>query len=218
MNWGRLYFGVLIVSVGVILLLDNAGTVDAGDIFGTWWPVALIAGGLLMFIASPRTWVMPLIVVAVGVALLLSSLDIADIGEFLWPAIIVVVGLVIIFGRRSREHATETGDTVSNFTIFAGSELASHSDQFEGGNLSVMFGGIELDLRDAQLAPGAALDVFTAFGATEITVPRGWQVVLKGFPLFGGFENATAKDSIEATAPTLVINANVLFGGLEVKH
>ena len=36
MNWGRLFFGVLIVAVGTILLLDNAGTLDAGEIFGTW--------------------------------------------------------------------------------------------------------------------------------------------------------------------------------------
>jgi hypothetical protein len=30
MNWGRLFFGALIVAVGAILLLDNADVVDAG--------------------------------------------------------------------------------------------------------------------------------------------------------------------------------------------
>jgi hypothetical protein len=62
------------------------------------------------------------------------------------------------------------------------------------------------------------LDVFTAFGGVEVTVPRGWHVATRGLPLFGGIENATAKEQIAADAPTLAINATVLFGGLEIKH
>ena len=218
MNWGRLYFGSVIVAVGVILLLDNAGTVDAGDIFGTWWPALVVAAGLLMLAANPGHWVMPLLVTAVGVALLLSTLDVVDIGDFLWPAILVAVGLVVIFGRSVGGRSTDTGSTVSNFTVFSGSELASHSDSFEGGSVSAVFGGVELDLRDAQLAPEAALDVFTAFGGVDISVPQGWHVEIKGFPIFGGFENATTKDKLSSASPTLTINATVMFGGLEVKH
>ena len=218
MNWGRLYFGSIIVAVGVILLLDNAGTVNAGEIFGTWWPTVVIAAGLLMLVANPGHWVMPLLVTAVGVALLLSTLDIVDVGDFLWPAIIVILGLLVIFGRSSRTRSSDTGTSVSNFTVFSGSQLASHSDAFEGGSVSAVFGGVELDLTDAQLAPEAALDAFAAFGGVEVTVPRGWQVELKGFPIFGGFENATTKDQLSSSSPILVINATVMFGALEVKH
>ncbi len=218
MNWGRLYFGSIIVAVGVILLLDNTGTVDAGDIFSTWWPVLVITAGLLMLAANPGRWIMPLLVTAVGVALLLSTLDVVDIGDFLWPAILVVVGLVVMFGRNAGGGSSDTGSTVSNFTVFSGSELASHSDSFEGGSVSALFGGVELDLRDAQLAPDAVLDVFTAFGGVEVIVRDGWDVVVKGFPIFGAVENATIKDKLPSASPTLTINATVIFGGLEVKH
>lgn len=218
MNWGRLFFGGLILAVGVIFLLDNAGTLDAGEVFSTWWPVVVIAAGAFMFFANPTHWVVPLIIVAAGVGLLLSSLDIADIGAYLWPGLLVVVGLIVIFGRKPKWEHGDTGETVSNFTVFSGSELVSRSASFRGGNLTALFGGVELDLRDAQLASPNALDVFAAFGAVEITVPHGWHVVMKGLPLFGGFENATTKEDVGPEAPTLVVNGTALFGGIEVKH
>lgn len=31
MNWGRLFFGLVVVGVGLILLLNNTGAVEAGD-------------------------------------------------------------------------------------------------------------------------------------------------------------------------------------------
>lgn len=218
MNWGRLYVGSVIVAVGVILLLDNLDVVEASDVFGSWWPVFVIVAGLLMWVANPRRWAAPLIVTVVGVSLLLSSLDIVDVGEFLWPAVLVLVGLLVIFRFGSRDRPAETKDSISNFTVFSGSKLASRSESFEGGSLSVLFGGIELDLTNAELAPGATIEVFTAFGATEITVPPGWHVDLRGFPIFGGMENATTKDALSSSAPTLVVDAIVMFGGVEVKH
>jgi hypothetical protein len=81
-----------------------------------------------------------------------------------------------------------------------------------------VFGGAEVDLRDTVPSPGAALDVFAAFGGVEVTVPEGWNVVTRGLPLFGGIDNATAKEAVPADAPTLAVNATVLFGGLEIKH
>ncbi len=101
--------------------------------------------------------------------------------------------------------------------MFAGREVVSHSKNFEGGTLGALFGGAALDLREAQLAPGASIDVFAAFGGAEIRVPGGWRVETHGLPLFGGFENATANEGDEHS-PTLDVSATVLFGGLEVKH
>ena len=217
MNWGRLFFGLLIVAVGTLLLLDNAGVLDAWEIVSTWWPVVVILAGILTFAANPRHWPVALIITGVGVAFLLSNLDIVDLGDFIIPAAIILVGLLVLFGR-GLGAKTEAGDRVNSFNVFSGSEIASHSKQFQGGNISAVFGGAEVDLRDTLPAPGAELDVFAAFGGVEVTVPQGWNVITRGLPLFGGIENATAKDPVPADAPTLAINATVLFGGLEIKH
>ena len=217
MNWGRLFFGLLIVAVGTVLLLDNAGVLDAGEIFGTWWPAVLVLAGILTFAANPRHWPVALIITGIGVAFLLSNLDIVDIGSIVIPAAIILVGLLVIFGR-GLGSTTEAGDRVNSFNVFSGSEIASHSKQFQGGSISAVFGGAEVDLRDTVPAPDAALDVFAAFGGVEVTVPEGWNVVTRGLPLFGGIDNATAKEPVPADAPTLAVNATVLFGGLEIKH
>lgn len=217
MNWGRLFFGLLVVAVGVILLLDNAGTLDAWEIFSTWWPAVVILAGVLTFAANPRHWPVALIITAVGTAFLLSNLGVVDAGEFIIPAAIIGVGLLVLFGRGMGSR-TEAGDRVNSFNVFSGSELASHSKQFQGGSISAIFGGAEVDLRDAAPAADAQLDVFTAFGGVELKVPEGWQVVVKGLPLFGGIENATVKDTLAADAPKLSVSATVLFGGLEIKH
>lgn len=217
MNWGRLYLGALIIAVGTLLLLDNADVLDFGDVVSRWWPLAIILAGLLSLIANPRHWAIALIITAVGGTLLLNSLDVLDISAIVLPAILIFVGLIVIFGR-GLGSKTVTGDQVSSFNIFSGSELSSHSKQFQGGSVSTLFGGAEIDLRDAVPAPDASLDVFTAFGGVEIRVPDGWQVNMHGLPLFGGFENATKKDTLPADAPKLDISATALFGGIEVKH
>ncbi len=130
----------------------------------------------------------------------------------------IFLGLVLVFRRTGAPRRPDAGNRVDSFNAFSGTELASHSAAFEGGSVGVVFGGAELDLRDASPAPGARLDVFTAFGGTEIRVPEGWRVDVHGLPLFGGFENVTAKERTAEDAPRLDVSATVLFGGLEVKH
>ena len=218
MNWARVFFGTLIVVVGALLLLDNLDVLDSGDIIGTWWPVAVIFGAVLSYLANRRHVVMPLVLALAGTAILLTTTGVVDSLDLVFPLLIIVVGLFLIFGRRIGSTGGEIGNTVSSFNLFSGSELASNSASFEGGSVGAVFGGSEVDLRHAGLAPDATLDVFVAFGGVEIYVPRGWRVDISGFPVFGGFDNSTVKESLPADSPLLRIDATVLFGGLEVRH
>jgi hypothetical protein len=216
LNWGRLYVGLIILGVGLIFLLGQLDVLDPGEILGAWWPIALILAGVVSLVSNPRNWIAPVILAAIGVAFLLSRLDIVEASELVWPSVIIVVGLLIIFGRGA--WTGEAGKDVSSFNIFSGSELSSSSKEFSGGKVSAVFGGAQIDLREASLAPGATIDVFAMFGGIEIRVPVGWSVVMKGTPIAGGFENSTAQDSLGPDAPTLTVNATVLFGAVTVKH
>ena len=218
MNWARAFFGILILSLGVLFLLDNADVLDAGEAIAMWWPVPLIVGGLLSFAANPRHWIPPLVLVGGGAALLLRSTGVIDDLSGVFPILLVLLGILVIAGRGFGTAMTDGGDSLNSFNVFSGSEIASHSSAFHGGRVGAVFGGAEIDLRDAVPAPDATLDVFTAFGGVEIRVPDGWRVDIHGMPVFGGFENATVKDRVGDDAPNLRIDATVLFGGLEVKH
>lgn len=218
MNWARAFFGSLIVAVGGLLVADNADILDAGETIATWWPLALIAGGVLSLAANRRHWIPPVFLVAIGSALLLQTTGVIESIGGIGPVLLILLGVFVIVGRGFGTHQTSTADRIDSFNLFSGSEIASHSTAFEGGRVGAMFGGAEIDLRDAQPASGATLDVFTAFGGVEVKVPEGWRVDIHGLPLFGGFENVTAKERLGVDAPELHIDATVLFGGLEVKH
>ncbi|MDP9495537.1 MAG: cell wall-active antibiotics response protein [Actinomycetota bacterium] len=218
MNWARIFFGSVVVAVGVLLLLDNAGVLDAGNAFSTYWPVLVIGAGLFAFLSNPGHWQIPLIVVVVGTALLLRTLDVVDSLSVVIPALLILIGVFVMFGRGRPGQEVTNSDRISSFNIFSGTEIASHSAEFKGGNVGAIFGGAEIDLHDAKLAPGALLDVVAVFGGVEVSVPQGWQVVTRGFPIFGGFENVTAKERTGADAPMLQVNATILFGGVEIKH
>jgi predicted membrane protein len=213
-----LFFGSVVVAVGVLLLFDNSGLIDAGDVFSEWWPVVVIVAGLLAFLANPRHWQIPLIVIVVGTALLLRTLGVVDSLSVVVPALLILIGVFVIFGRAGSGREVTDSDRISSFNVFSGTEIASHSAEFKGGNVGALFGGAEIDLRDAKLAPGSTLDVVAVFGGVEISVPEGWQVLTRGFPIFGGFENVTTKERLGSDAPTLQIHATILFGGVEVKH
>lgn len=218
MNWARLFFGSLVVAIGVLLLLDNSDVLDAGDVVSTWWPIVVIAAGLLTFLSNPRHWQIPLILGVVGTALLLRTLGVVDSLDLVLPALLILIGVFVMFGRARPGREVSDTDRINSFNVFSGTEIASHSAEFKGGNVGAIFGGAEIDLHDARLAPGATLDVFTAFGGVEISVPEAWQVVTRGFPIFGGFENVTAKERVGPDAPTLEVHATILFGGVEIKH
>jgi predicted membrane protein len=216
MSWGRLFFGGLVLAVGIVLLLGNADLVDAGEVFGTWWPVVLIFAGVLSLMANPRHWGIAGVIILAGVVFLLARLDVVDLRDLVIPAALILIGIFVIFGR-GIANRQETTDRVNSFNVFSGSELTSRSSAFEGGSITAVFGGTELDLRQARLAPGATLDIFAAFAGVEMRVPPDWHVVVKGLPIFGGIENGTGRTQLPDNAPTLEINATVLFGGVEIK-
>jgi hypothetical protein len=81
-----------------------------------------------------------------------------------------------------------------------------------------LFGGIELDLTDAEMKNGATVDVFTAFGGIDIRVPDGWIIKTSGLPIFGGWEDKTRKPRDANKAPVLNIAGTCLFGGVSIKN
>jgi hypothetical protein len=76
-------------------------------------------------------------------------------------------------------------------------------------------GGISVDLREAELAPGAKLTVHTLFGGIAIRTPPSWRVESTVKALAGGVDVRTpAKD--DADAPVLTLEGLALFGGIAV--
>ncbi|MFI7059096.1 DUF1707 SHOCT-like domain-containing protein [Streptosporangium canum] len=76
-----------------------------------------------------------------------------------------------------------------------------------------MFGGGEIDLRDARFADREIrVRAFALWGYTEVIVPDDVEVEVKGFGLFGAFDRSAVRR--ERGAPRIVISGLALFGGV----
>ncbi|QFY07899.1 DUF1707 domain-containing protein [Nonomuraea phyllanthi] len=79
-----------------------------------------------------------------------------------------------------------------------------------------MFGGGEIDLRDARFASQEIrVRAFALWGYTEVIVPDDVEVEIKGFGLFGAFDRSAVRR--EPGAPRIVISGLALFGGVGTK-
>ncbi|MFI9596285.1 DUF1707 domain-containing protein [Nonomuraea sp. NPDC052265] len=82
-------------------------------------------------------------------------------------------------------------------------------------SLSV-FGGGEIDLRDARFASREIrVRAFALWGYTEVVVPDDVEVEVKGFGLFGAFDRSAVNR--RQGAPRIVLSGLALFGGVGTK-
>ncbi len=222
MNPGRLLVGVVLIALGVVYLLDRLGVAQAGTVIASFWPLVIIAAGVLQMAVTRRAHIGAAIVVLVGLILLAGSLHLlpANAWQLFWPVVLIAIGVLFLAGviTRGGLHQTDQRDQVHAFTVFGGQRVVSESQQFRGASLTAFFGGVTLDLRQARLAPeGADVDVMTAFGGAQMIVPVGWHVSFSGVPVFGSFEDKTSHTGGEG-GPQLRIKGTAMFGGVEAKN
>ncbi len=220
----RLFVGLVVVTLGVLFLLDSAGALDAGRAIDRWWPAAIVAAGLLTLAERPRATVRGAILTGGGALLLLFTTDVLgdDAWNYVWPVVLILVGLAIVARWRGQAVPRETAgaDAISTTAIFGGSELASADQALRGGAVTAVFGGVTLDLREARPAPeGATVNATAVFGGVDILVPRGWRITVRSLPVFGGLDDTTDRSVPPAPdAPALHVDAVAVLGGVTIAH
>jgi hypothetical protein len=81
-----------------------------------------------------------------------------------------------------------------------------------------VFGGVELDLRDAELpAGGMELSAWAVFGGVDVIVPEGTHVELSGVAVFGGRDVRGGEGPAGPDPFVLRVHAVAVFGGVNVK-
>jgi predicted membrane protein len=220
--------GAIIISIGLVFLLDNLGVISISHLW-QFWPLILVVGGLAS-LTSPAGRIKGAILILLGVLLELDTLGIAHFRwSSLWPLIIILAGIMIMWSTlESRRTGAAAGDprtTLNEFALFGGIERRVTSLDFQGGNVTAMFGGIELDLRQAAIsADQAELSVNAFCGGCELRVPDNWEIVSRGQGIFGGYVDSTRgynyeikPDNPVAPRKTLIVRGIAVFGGVEIK-
>ena len=215
--------GSIFIIIGLIWVMRNLGHIDFG--IREWWPLILIGIGVLNIVSQRDVFAFPgWLLIVIGIIFLLRTNNIVEweyIKKF-WPVAIILIGLMIILGSGKRvKKAGEAEDKenyISGLALFSGLERKIRSKSFRGGSVTALFGGVDIDLKDASLSPeGAVLDLTALFGGVDLKIPEDWNVEINSTALFGGVGNKSRSENPAGEYP-LRINATAIFGGVEIKN
>jgi len=223
----RVIIGVVLVIAGLFLVIRNTGFFpDFIDNVIFSWPMLLVAIGLVMTLwATEKT--AGVIVMAVGGFFMIPLIfrETFHMYNMFWPSIFIIIGIIFIVSKRRGWGSVSTkgiigDDYVDYVNVFSGGERQIVSQNFKGGKLTAVFGGLELDLTKSRLAPGVSeLEIACVFGGATIIVPDDWNVTIEVTPVLGGFSDSRKLIPGRTVDPTkqLLIKGAVVFGGGEVK-
>ena len=85
-------------------------------------------------------------------------------------------------------------------------------------NAIAVMGGVDIDLREAELADGAEILAIPVMGAVTVVVPDGVSVELSGFALMGGNSGPDDRVLPLPNSPVVRVRAFSLMGGVVVER
>ena len=214
MSKRNLFWGIVLIAVGILFLGRNMDWWDFSIFFRGWWTLFLIIPSIISLVRREGIGTSFLILV-LGVLMLLASQEVIEwstIWKVFVPLIIIVIGLSIIFANQNKSRKVKA-NAKTYTAVFSGIDerLGEIENDFK---VTAVFGGVELDLRDVKLKEDVVIDCFTLFGGIDIRLPKDVKVVISGLPIFGGIENKYRDD--EFAKVTVYINHTTIFGGVDL--
>ncbi len=227
----RFLIGILLIIAGLILIVKKSTVLPEpldyfiDDIIFSWQMLLIVIGVITMVGSDNKT--PGIVLISVGGFFLIPELftDFFRSFNFFWPALFIVVGVVLLLNskrivKKLDFSGTNRADYIDNVNIFSGAERQVVTDNFQGGKITSIFGGGEVDLTRSSLAPGDnVIEITCIFGGTTIIVPDNWTVILEITPILGGFSDSRKLrgDVIRDNTRSLIIRGTVIFGGGEIK-
>lgn len=243
-------FGITLMLIGVLFLGFNFGLLPhkmKWIVFS--WQMLLIFIGVINLVK--RHLVSGVILITIGTFFIIPRIIQTfpqllpgfngDFSSVYWPLLLIVAGVVVIFGKLfgpkwdkeewtqwHHKHHTNHGnhiqlDSVGNSfsrnSVFGSVEHIVLDPEFKGGELNAVFGGITLDLRKTNLPEGSVhLEVNAVFGGITVIVPETWLVETHLDAVFGGFDDKRNKYENLDNSRKLIITGACVFGGGELRN
>ncbi|MCV2353943.1 cell wall-active antibiotics response protein [Paucibacter sp. B2R-40] len=223
--------GIALAVLGLIFLLDNLHLFDARAIL-PFWPVVLIVVGVLKLSQSssepPSARLFAAALVLVGSLLTLRHLGIFDFRwRDGWPLLLIAAGVMVILnGRRRLEVSAQPAVVEPNSdarrisinAVLGGNQAQIDEQHFAGGDITVLMGAAELDLRRASMPHGASATVqlLVLMGGLKIKLPGDWSVSIMGRPVLGSIEDKSAAPL--QPGKRLLISGDVVLGSVEISN
>lgn len=228
---GRIFSGIFVVIIGVVLLAKQMGVELPQWLFT--WEMLIVVIGLYTGIKHDFKHISWLILVAIGGILLIDDIfPETQLENFLWPGVVIFIGLIMIStaGRR-KERWREWREKCRNFSgeevnenmldtvsVFGGIKKNIISKDFKGGEITCVFGGAEINLTQADINGNVILEVTQVFGGTRLIIPANWEIQSEIVAVLGSIEDKRpVTDHYTPDKKVLVLKGVTLFGGIDIK-
>lgn len=225
---GRYILGIIIILFGVSLLLENLGYrgIDFGYIISLAFPILIILWGIDVLFRKQgfMSVIGGLLLLLLGVSILGRNmewfiLDLSFIWKMLWPVVLILIGISIITSVRPGAK--------NNLAFMGGVEKNKTNWTLEDDTYTAIMGGIDLDLRYAEIPDGETnIKLTTIMGGMDIIVPHDITVYCKGNVVLGGlefFNESTGGliSSLEAEQlgnnKVVRFESSAIMGGIDIK-
>ena len=193
---GRIFFGIIVVIIGALLLLMALDMIPIDDIGGLlrFIPSIFILWGLYLLVVNKfKRASGPIVMIAIAAAVQLLMLGVLK-WVYVLPIVIILIGIAIIAGgaryhgrrKRKREHrrrreqrgTRDSAEDDLNISVKM-SEVneRNRSKDFQGGEISCVMGTVKLDLTEAEIIERPArIHADIVMGNVDILVPDRWSV------------------------------------------
>jgi hypothetical protein len=170
--------GLCLMFVGTALALDRLHIVEAAQVLRLW-PVGLILLGASLVLQAVRGGASD---PAGG-----TTVHAGFHGGHLLG--MLVLAAIVAQAVTNRDWFLGVPEQHLNLVgVLRGDERSSNSSRFRGAHMTSVMGKCVLDLRQARVAPGEAMeiDVFALMGGAVVQVPADWTVDVRAASIMSG--------------------------------
>ena len=232
---GGLFFGLLVLAVGVLTLLSKILSWDV-SFWSVLWPTALLTLGLyemtskFSFLSIGYTFF--------GGYFLLENLHVIhfDLGNLVWPIIVIIFGLSLLadairkpkkprfsFIRNKGKDNTpikecKLGEDSFNIEVCFGEANYNISlPMLARGDIECNFGEVVVDLCECEeVATNCRVDAECNFGELTLRVPRKFFVQPEQAAVFASVQ-VNGQPDPDAQG-TIILDADVNFGQITIEY
>lgn len=244
-----MFIGLLFIIVGLLYACTALDIFDFSIFFPGWWTLFIIVPCIYALTRKNEDKTGPVIGLVVGLCFLWNAQDIGFHIEFfplLLAVICILIGWKLIFPKKKKEHkqveftynsesgekevvidgvkvdntySKSNGGYVNASAIFGGKDIRVDNECFTGADITVVMGGVDLNLRNAIISEDVYINVSAVMGGVDIFVPSNVRVVTDGCScIMGGIDVSTSYANFHAAdSPRVIITGSCVMGGIDIQ-
>jgi len=245
----QIAFGMLLILLGGLLVCARTGLIPSNfhRIVLSWQMLLIVIGIVSLFKRHPFSGMCFILVGGFFIIPRLAEVFPTtfpwvndEFTSVYWAALLIGAGILliiywlvaprkkwyeerVIFHHRHRcnqeKKQHETNNDFSKSHVFSSGKYIVLEPEFKGGDVHVVFGASEIDLRKTSLPEGDTfLNINATFGGVVLFIPEDWKVESKTECILAGISDE--RHVVEPKNPTrrLILTGSCTFSGCKIEN